>query len=96
MLIEVAVVPFEVRFGISRIGGAMGGTLSAATFISGLIFEVLALSPVCRLTSPIGLDEALLATLALSFPTDPAVLSVTLVTTYATLSGIYKGAYATF
>ena len=46
MLIEVAVVLFEVRFGDSRIGRAVEGTLLAATFISGLILEVLALSPV--------------------------------------------------
>jgi hypothetical protein len=89
-------VLFAVRFGISRIGRAVGGTLLAATFISGLILEVLALSPVYWRASSFGLDEALIATLALSFLTLPTDFSDTLVTSYANLSGTFAGAYGVF
>ena len=91
MLIEVAVVLFELRFDGSKIGRVVGGTFSAAIFISGVIFEVFPTSPVYWRASPIGLDGALIALHALSILMLQTDFSVTLVTTYATLSGTFRG-----
>jgi hypothetical protein len=56
MLKEDSVVLFELWFGVLRIGWVVGGSILAAIFISGVIFEVFAASPVYWIESPIGID----------------------------------------
>ena len=69
MLKEDSVVLFELRFGVSIIGWVVGGSILAAIFISGVIFEVFAASPVYLIESPIGIDLAFVVTQAFSFLT---------------------------
>jgi hypothetical protein len=47
----------------------VGGSILAAIFISGVIFEVFAASPVYLIESPIGIDLAFVVTQAFSFLT---------------------------